>query len=198
MPDDARLRAHVRRGLWRGLAGLVGLFLAVGVIGAVYDQELLAFTAWAYARLGVPALVAILLVSDTFTSPVPPQLVLLVMANSPLHAHWTTVVPALALMSAAAGTTGYFLATRLGHTRFGHLMVGRLREENRAVIDRWGTLGLVLCALTPIPYSISCWAAGALHVRWRSFVWVPILRIPRFVLYYVVVAYADDVFRRLI
>jgi membrane protein YqaA with SNARE-associated domain len=197
MTDDAALRAHVRRGLWRGLAGLVGLFLAVGVAGVICEKELLAFTTWAYATLGFPGLAGILLVSDTFTSPVPPQLVLLVIANSPLHAHWKLLMPALALQSAVAGTLGYFMATRLGHTRFGHVMVGRLREENRELIDRWGTLGLVLCALTPIPYSISCWVAGALHVRFRSFVWVPILRVPRFLLYYVVIAFADDVLRAL-
>jgi uncharacterized membrane protein YdjX (TVP38/TMEM64 family) len=195
MPDDAQLRAHVRRGLVRGVIGLVLLFVALGVVGTVFDTELLAFTSWAYARFGIGALVALLFVTDAVISPVPPQVVLLVIANSPLHAEWKLVIPGLALLSAVAGTCGYLMATRFGHTRFGHLMMGRLRAENRAVIDRWGTLGLVLCALTPVPYSVSCWAAGALHIRARSFVWVPLLRIPRVLLYYVVIAFADDAFR---
>lgn len=185
------------RGLLRGALGLVALTALLGLVGAHWQAELVALTGAVYAALGLPALVALLFVTDAVVSPVPPQAVLVVIAHSPLHEQWLPLISGLALLSSVAGITGWSLATRLGHTRFAHVMLGRFRHENRALITRWGALGAVVCALSPIPYSVCCWAAGTLHVPLRTFVWIPVLRAPRFFLYYVAIAFADELWRAL-
>jgi uncharacterized membrane protein YdjX (TVP38/TMEM64 family) len=40
-------------------------------------------------------------------------------------------------------------------------------------------MGVALGAVSPLPYSISAWAAGALGMELRPFVLVSLLRIPR-------------------
>ncbi|MBN2191793.1 MAG: hypothetical protein JW751_03160 [Polyangiaceae bacterium] len=197
LDQRAEFRGLLGRRVLRALGGLLALALGLGLLGMVYEDELVVFAGVVLDTFGLPALVLLVFITDAIISPVPPQVVLAVLANSPHSAHWVPLVSGLALLSSLAGTTGYWMATRFGHTRLGRLMVGRTRDENRALLDRWGALGAVLCALSPIPYSVTCWAAGTLHVRFGAFVWIPILRFPRFLLYYVAIAFTDDLLRAL-
>ena len=47
------------------------------------------------------------------------------------------------------------------------------------LVRRYGAYALALTALTPLPYSLGCWACGALKMRFSLFLWVSLLRIPR-------------------
>jgi hypothetical protein len=53
----------------------------------------------------------------------------------------------------------------------------------------------VLGAATPLPYSVSSWTAGALGVRRSTVLSASVLfRIPRFILYYLLIASTSDLF----
>ena len=45
--------------------------------------------------------------------------------------------------------------------------------------NRYGVVALGVAALTPLPYSIICWACGATGMRLSIFLTVSLLRIPR-------------------
>jgi uncharacterized membrane protein YdjX (TVP38/TMEM64 family) len=187
----------LRRALVRLLAGLLALVLGVGLLGVWFEESLRVWTLAVYAAVGAPGLVAVFFVTDAFVSPVPPQVVLYVIAHSPLADAWVPVITGFALLSACAGTLAFLLARRLGESRFAHFALRRFRARHANRIERWGALGAIVCALSPLPYSLTCWAAGALHLPWRTFLWIPALRIPRVFAYYVVIAHADDVVRLL-
>ena len=67
--------------------------------------------------------------------------------------------------------------------------------EQRDFIDKYGFWAVVLGAITPLPYSFTCWSAGALGVHWAKVLAASLLfRIPRLILYYLLIASAERLF----
>jgi uncharacterized membrane protein YdjX (TVP38/TMEM64 family) len=62
-------------------------------------------------------------------------------------------------------------------------MMARRGREVKLLVERYGVRALLFAALTPLPYSIACWAAGACEVRFRTFFLVSLSRIPRVIFY---------------
>jgi membrane protein YqaA with SNARE-associated domain len=60
------------------------------------------------------------------------------------------------------------------------------------MVQRYGRLTVALGALTPLPFSITCWCAGGLGMPLARFLPVSLLRVPRYVVYYLAIAYADQ------
>ena len=102
-PSEGGEFSYVQRNVVLTAVSLLLLFVGVGVLGIFFEERLLDATSAIYDVLGLPGLLAILFVSDAVISPVPPDVVLIVLANSPAHAIWTYLIPAIGLMSAAAG-----------------------------------------------------------------------------------------------
>jgi len=190
--DEAELRTYVRRSLVKAVLALVALVAAVGVAGLLYEAELLVATTWVLDTVGLFGLMLILFLSDAVITPIPPDLVLVVLSNSWVHQHWWIAICLIGLLSSFAGNVAWLLSTRVGGTRWVTLLFGRFRRTNRRLVARYGKWAVALGALTPIPFSVTCWTAGLLHMPWRDFGPITLLRVPRFVGYYVAIAYADD------
>jgi membrane protein YqaA with SNARE-associated domain len=189
--DDAALDAYVRRKVLMGLLGLVLMILAVGLAGLKYETELFAVTQAIHHALGVGGLVVILFLSDSIITPIPPDLILVVIAKSDLRIHFLSLLLLLGVVSTLAGNVAWFLGGRLSNVEWVRAAFGRFRRKNAELVLRYGGLGVALGSLTPIPFSVTCWTAGLLHVRWRSVFWATLLRIPRFYIYYFLIAYSD-------
>ena len=177
------------------LTMLVLLVVGLGFLSLRHEEELRTLTNEIFALLGLPGLFAILFISDAVFSPVPPDAVLIVLSRTHYHEHWVVLALIIGLQSVLAGSTGYFLGKRFGDSRFGRLMLGRIREQHATLIERRGVLAVAVAALTPLPFSLTCWAAGMLHMPFRRFLWPCWLRLPRFIVYYAAIAYADDLAR---
>lgn len=169
---------------------LVLLVAGLGIVSSLYRAELHAVANSIYAVLGLPGLLAILFISDAVFSPIPPDLVLIVLSQTPYNEHWVLLATLIGLQSVAAGSTGWFLGSRLGQTRWSSLVLGRFRDRHQALILRHGRLGIAIAALTPLPFSLTCWAAGMLKMPFRLFLAPCWLRIPRFLVYYAAINYA--------
>lgn len=193
--DDEQLERYIKLGLLKAGLLVLLLFGTLAVLGITYEAELLAFTSTLYRGLGLPGLLGILFVSDAVTSPVPPDAVLIVIAKSELHRHWPLLIIGIGVMSAVAGSVGWLFGSLLANTRIPRLLFGRARARNERLVRRYGCWSVALGALTPIPFSLTCWTAGMLKLPFRAFAAVALLRIPRFVGYYIVIAYADVIAR---
>ncbi|MBN2191741.1 MAG: VTT domain-containing protein [Polyangiaceae bacterium] len=189
-PEPDWVGQYVRRTLLKGLVALILLVAGMAILGRFYTAELLAVTAWVNEQLGFVGLALLLVLTDAVITPVPPDLLLIVIANTELAQRWWLYVPTLGVISSGAGVLAWYLSSRLGHTRIPTLLFGRFRERNAAVVSRYGALAVALGALTPIPYSVTCWTAGLLHLPLRKLVWATLLRIPRFVGYYLLIAWS--------
>lgn len=195
-PDD-ELRRYVRRNVIYAILLLLGLLVGVGLVGLFYEEELLLATRWTYHTIGTPGLALIVFAADAFTSPIPPDLALIVVAKSELAKSWWVVVPLLGAVSVIGGNVGWLVGLKLGETRLARLLFGRFRDKQGALVARYGVVGVALGAMTPIPFSVTCWAAGMFHMPWRRFAVVSLLRLPRFLVYYAAIAFSDDLFTTL-
>jgi membrane protein YqaA with SNARE-associated domain len=196
-PGDDELRRYVLRSVVKAGIVLVLLFAVVGGVGMLFREELVAATERINELIGFAGLAVILFLSDAFITPVPPDALLVVIANSELAQRWPLLILALGLVSIAAGSAAWFFGVKLGDTRLPRLMFGRFRAQNRALVARYGRWAVGLGAITPIPFSLTCWTAGMFRMRYDQFFWMSLLRIPRFYLYYVAIAYSDELLRAL-
>lgn len=187
--------AYVRRNLWGALLSIVVLLAIVAFLSIRHREQLAEVTDWVFDRVGLGGLIGILFVSDAFFSPVPPDAVLVLISKSDYHGSWPVLIPLIGVISAVAGCIGYGCARRLAHTELSNFLFRRFKQESAAVIHRYGPWGVALGALTPIPFSVTCWVAGQLEIPFRRVAWPCLLRIPRYVVYYVAIAYAEDVVR---
>lgn len=189
---DVDLNAYLKRRLLSGLVALVLLLAAVVVAGIHYESEIQAAAEWTVATLGVPGIIAITTFGDMIVTPFPPDVFLVVIAESSLREYWYLVVLGMGLGSSMAGNTGWWLGKKLGMTRVPQLFLARMRPEDRALVSRYGSLGVAIGALTPVPFSLTCWMAGMLKLPFSSVWTMTLLRIPRFALYYVFVHYSTS------
>ena len=74
---------------------------------------------------------------------------------------------------------GYLIGSRLSHTTWFKRIMDRHGKDAHALVVRYGSTAVAIGALTPLPYFIVCWAAGALDMRYRRFIGWSLLRIPR-------------------
>jgi membrane protein YqaA with SNARE-associated domain len=188
---DALVIEHYAKKAFRRAAwSLAALFVVVVMLGAVFEQELMRTAEWTERTVGIPGLGAMVLATDTFTLPFPPDLALLVIANSARRVDWYWVVPLLGCMSALGGCVGWWIGTKLSRLSGVRRISAQLQQKHSALFARYGSLMVAIGALTPVPFSVTCWAAGALNMPFRTFLPPCLLRIPRFVVYYLILAKA--------
>jgi membrane protein YqaA with SNARE-associated domain len=131
-------------------------------------------------RGGLPGVFIFVLVVDTFTVPATLDLLF------PVTQGWRPV-PLLAVMSGASilgGILGYWIGRLLYHLRFVRRTVAGYYRRGVHVIERYGYWGVVLAALTPLPFSTVSWIAGMVRLPFHRYVLAALWRIPRVVGYW--------------
>jgi len=191
-PPDDELAKLIRTNLLRAGVSLI-LFAALAIIVvSKFKPELDHLTTLVFTHVGVGGLVALIFVTDTLISPIPPDSVLFLVANSEYHASWGYVIPIIGVVSTIGGWLGYALGRYFSNKPLVVQWFGATRVKAKKMILRFGPWAVALGAMTPVPFSITCWSAGLLHLPFRL-VWKPcLLRIPRYVIFYAVIAYAPE------
>lgn len=185
----------IQQHLIKAFVGLVAMLAAVAALGFMFEDEMTAGTTWVVERVGFLGLAAILMVTDTFVTPFPPDILLAVIAKSRLADNWPVYVGILGLVSVIAGMTGFWIGRWLGHFRWCQRLFGEVREDHSSFLRKYGFWAVALGSVTPLPYSVTCWAAGALGIRWTKVLAASLLfRVPRFYLYYWLLSTTNSLF----
>ncbi len=133
------------------------------------------------ALLGGPGVALGYLLPDALTVPIPADVV----AAFGLFGGMPFAVVATwgAVGSLIGGSLGWFIGLQAAQ-RWPRL-ARRIDEDERVVpfLRRHGASVLALAAVTPLPYSIGCWGAGAIRMPFATFFAVSLLRVPRVALY---------------
>ncbi|MCU0931493.1 MAG: VTT domain-containing protein [Serpentinimonas sp.] len=175
----------IRRNLINALVGLVVFVVLMGVLGYLFEPELVKVTTWIVERIGFAGMAVILAITDSLVTPFPPDILLVIIANSPLAANWPMYVGLLGVVSVCAGMTGYSIGRWLGHFAWTQRLFGHFKTDHHDFIRKYGFWAVVVGAVTPLPYSVTCWTSGVLGVRWTTVLAASVLfRIPRFYLFY--------------
>lgn len=188
--EDSIEPGEFKRLTVRTIAGILVLGILVGLAGAYLESHMVTASAWVTNRLGLAGLLLSITVTDAIISPLPPDLFLIVIAKGELSQSWAWVVPFAGLASAFGGFAGSFLGRGIGMRWLG-MRARRMLEKQRPLLHRYGVWAIALGALTPIPFSVTCWLAGIVGIRPASVLAACLLRVPRFVLYYLFIVYAD-------
>lgn len=185
----------VRENLLKALAGILLIVVMMSVLGFWLEEEMIIGTNWVVDRIGFSGLCLILFVTDTLVTPFPPDILLVVIAKSDLAERWLTYVLILGLVSVGAGMLGWCFGRWLGHVKFIQRIFNHLNDEQRTFIRKYGFWAIVFGAATPLPYSVTCWTAGAMGVRCSTVFTASVLfRIPRMIIYYLLISSTSNLF----
>ena len=163
------------------IVGVVVMMGALGLLGLFFKDPLLELSAGFVDRLGGPGVALGFFVGDAFTLPVPHEAFNTFGLMGGLG-FWTVVFWASA-GSITGAQLGYLIGRKLSHTRLFARMIGKRGEQMRLLAIRYGVFFLVLGALTPLAFSVCVWTVAALGMRYRIFLAVTMLRIPRVMFY---------------
>ena len=133
------------------------------------------------AVLGPPGIALGFFLPDAFTLPIPNDAFSFfgLIGGVPF---WTCCMWAC-IGTLSGGTTGFFLGRKLSNTNAFRRMMARRGREVKLLVERHGVIALLCAAITPIPYSIACWSAGACEIKFSTFFLVSLSRIPRVAFY---------------
>lgn len=177
--------SQFRGALLRTLGGVLVLFLLVLSLASYFRADLQAFAASFVLRFGLPGFFAGTFVADALSVPVPPQFYFFtaVAAGGPQLPYVVTVI----LASLAAGPVAYHLARRVAAYP---LLADRLHDSRRqleALFQRYGHWAILVGSLSPLPFSLCCYAAGIYRMPPRLFLGFLLLRVPRLLFLYFII-----------
>ena len=117
------------------------------------------------------------MIPDAFTLPIPPDTFL--MAGYMGGLEFMPIAISASLGSILGGTLGFLMIRKLSSSSFIQRLLSQKLKWGEAFMAKYGVLALALAALTPLPYSIICWACGLTRMKLGIFLTVSLLRIPR-------------------
>ncbi|MCA9655646.1 MAG: VTT domain-containing protein [Myxococcales bacterium] len=175
--DASELRP--RRLIVGTVIALLGVLAIVAALGLWFREPLLSAGRWFVQTLGGPGIAVGFAIPDGLTVPIPNDAFLALGRAGQMG---TVPIVGWALLgSLCGGSLGWLIGRRLRRIRgFHRFMSGRGAALDRA-LRRHGLKVVAVAAITPLPYSLSAWAAGSSQVPYLPFLAVSLLRVVRIV-----------------
>lgn len=165
----------------RVAVGLAALFLISWGLTLTCGDALEAIGARFVAAYGAPGVGIAVLVLDTSPVPMITEPVFLLALSGGLDP--LAVGVAASLGSLAAAACGYALGWSIGRPVLLRVLSEDRRDQGRHLVSRYGFWGIALAALTPLPFAICTWSAGALRMRLLPFALGSLFRVPKVIFY---------------
>lgn len=127
---------------------------------------------WAATPYALPALVILSFAESSFF-PVPPDVLLIALCFSQPRA-WLKLAAWCTLASVVGGVLGYYIGWGLWEAVGEKIVHAYHGEELMVKVQNWyseyGFLGIIVAAVTPIPYKVFTIASGTMHFDLLQFV----------------------------
>lgn len=192
--NNPELKKLIRKNILQGLILLLVLITLIFIVVLSFEPQIRATSDWLTKEFGFIGISALVFLTDLIVSPIPPDAALFFISKSDLHQQWYLVVPFLGIVSACAGVFGWLIGQRLKSLKIVQkYMVYFGEKQHKESIKRFGFWVLVLGALTPLPFSLTCWFAGILNIPFKTTVLGCLFRVPRFVVYYWAIFYSGEI-----
>ena len=175
------IRSNVRK----AMIFAIFLFVAALVTGLFFESQIVALSETLLRSVSIPILGIFVAFNDLIVSPVPPDVLLLVLGRSDESAiNLFLIVVFFGLSSTLGGTVAWFIARKFGNPMWlGEKFQSYIRKHHDAV-NRYGKWAVGLAAITPLPFSVVCWIAGFVKIDFAQFFLMALLRVPRFLAYF--------------
>src|SRR5690606_279820 len=132
--------------------------------------------------LGVWGVFLGVIAGDGFTFPIPPTTYLFVAVASGVP--FLPVLSACVIASFFSGSIAYGVGPLLLKVPFIGPRIEAFRPRGEALFRRWGVWTVAVAALTPLPYSLTCYLAGIYKMPFKNFFLISLIRAPRMVVYF--------------
>lgn len=178
-PPEAQLDATGL--LWRFGLGVLALMGVFAVLGQVLRDEMEAIAEAWVAATGLPGMFVAIATLDSVPTPIPPDVFTGFGLVGGLD-FWAVAATASAA-SVVGGSVAWSIARWFSGTGWFQRFISGRGAGAYALVKRYGTVALVLGAVSPLPFSLTCYAAGALRMPYSRFFAVALLRAPRMTFY---------------
>lgn len=163
-----------RRLIASTLGGLAALMAVIAVVSFYFKDPLVNVSRGFVAAMGGPGVALGFFIPDAFTLPLPNDVAaVLGLAGGLTFLEVTLWATAGSLVG---GSIGYAIGRNLRKTTFVRRLFERRGGLVQNTMNRYGITAVAVAAITPLPYSIFCWAAGAARIPFRQFFFVSQLR----------------------
>lgn len=179
--------------LRRTLILLIAFAAFAVVVGMLFEAQIASMSERLIEGVGPMGIGFAVALNDFVISPVPPDLLLLVLSKSADSLSLFAFVAALGLCSAAGGTCAWYVSRRFGRPDWFGARFEAAVEEHHDLIRRYGAWAVGIAALTPVPFSLVCWIAGLVNLDFARFAPMALLRVPRFLVYYAALVFSDEI-----
>jgi len=184
-------RAHLRKILIGTIVSLIIVISIAGFLGFLYSDSITEITELIAKKTGFLGLVLIILIADSLIPAFPTDIILLIIAKSSLNDEWGIYILIIGITSIIAGVFGWNIGQWIRNkTNFDFMFK---HKNNSNLLQKYGSLGVAIGALTPIPFSITCWTAGFLEMPFRDFLLASFFRIPRYFIYFIAINYSEQI-----
>jgi len=191
--DDPELKKLFRKHLLRAMIVLFVFIVFIFALAFTFENSINHFAESLNERFGFLGLMGVVFFADLVVSPIPPDIALFFLGRSPMHEMWYLYVPLLGVASTVAGIGCWFLGQKLEKLPVFRRIVEYYGQDYKKDAKRFGFWIVVIGALTPVPFSLTCWFAGMFRMPLKTFVKAAAVRIPRFVLYYWALFYSGEI-----
>ncbi len=148
----------------------MGCLTPMGLLPSSFWETWDAYVQWSL-DIGLPGL-GILSFTEAFIQPIPPEALTLPMLIDAQGDPWAIFLiwSVVTLTSVAGALLGWWLGKVLGRSVAERFIPQKhiIRLDN--LIDRYGTAGMFIAAISPIPYKVLAWVAGMGEMDRREFI----------------------------
>jgi membrane protein YqaA with SNARE-associated domain len=166
----------------RAVVSTVLIVAAIAVLAAVAKGPAEAASDWIVENLGLWGIGLAVVLADALTLPIPPDTYLLAAVAG--HYDPLPILATIIVGSVLAGNLAYALGPTLQRVPLVGPRIEKFRPQGEMLFKKWGLWTVLIAAMTPIPFSVTCWFAGIYKMPFRPFFIGTLGRIPRFVVYY--------------
>ena len=159
------------------------IFLVYGLLSLFLGKQLHSAGIWFSEHLGLWGVGIYCFIVDMFILPTTVDILF------PLVMYWNpySVLTVMSLASAFGGFCGYLFAHILNTFPPVRRQTAHYHEKGKRLLEHYGAWAIVIAGLTPVPFSTVCWIAGVLKVPPLQVFLGCFSRIPRMILYYLLI-----------
>lgn len=180
-------REFIKQNLYKGVGAISFLFASMLFIGVYFEShfnEVSNYVAqhanWLYVSVTVFAV-------DFFITPFPPDILLILLTKNGSMSESLKLAFLFGVASTLAGHGAWACGRYFVKPHWFGESFKKFLNTHHIRINRLGKWMVFLGAITPLPYSLTCWAAGLLKMDLKDFSLAASPRLLRFVLYYFVI-----------
>ncbi len=174
--------ADLKRNVTIGVISLSIYLISIIMLGIFFRAPIEEACGSLISWFGYLGIFISIFMMDAFMIPPAPDLIIFIAVAGNLDP--ARALLAMCTASLLAGSLGFLLGRKIrNHSRF-------ISPDNRYValgqelIGKYGIWAVAIGCLTPFPFTIITWTSGFLGMRYRLFLPITLLRIPRFAIYY--------------